>query len=155
VADPASIIFLRAAVAAFDGANDPRIISGRDAVAAWINGERGSVSFEEATGLRPTAGHATWPTEHARRVYSDLIRAYATAYFPQETFGGRAHTLRKRLVEYARHEWCDDQRREICPSPDGTERAFLFRIMKAHSRAYPTKTEPLSADRIGRILRGK
>jgi len=140
-----TIAFLKAAVEALRGANDPSVIAGRAGVAAWLDGDGGTL---EALGL--TKG---WQARRAKVEHDALIREFAAVHFPTETFNGRANPIHTRLADYSRWDWQREKSQRACPHEVGSERAFLWAIMRALAVANPTRNDtPLGADRLARIL---
>jgi hypothetical protein len=101
--------------------------------------------------LSPTTGHPRWEAQVARAEFDNILRAYAQTFFPADTLAGRATSIHTHLAGYVRGDWLREKDREVCPHREGSERSYLWRLCRAQSAFAPVR--PLSADRIGRILR--
>jgi hypothetical protein len=132
-----ALAFLRAAVAALDSANDPDIIAGREAVAAWLDGEANGLSFEEATGFLPAAGQRSWRRQDAAARRNDLIRQLAQDHFLHTAARDRAGAIAAALASYGARQWWRGARSGHNPHEAGSLDAVMWSVFAAQRDMQP------------------
>ena len=152
MSDPSTLAFLRWAVDAAQSADDPTIVAGRDATAAWLAGKLHG-TLDNALGIAPGPGQRSLPTKAAIARRDDIYVALAAAHFPQDTRRGRAASIHLALSDYAGRAWLRE-RGHPCRHAQGSLLHFAWSIMVAHEIASTVRpAQPLSVSHIERLLR--
>jgi hypothetical protein len=140
-----ALAFLRAAVAALGGADDPDIIAGREAVAAWLDGEANGLSFEEATDLLPAVGQRSWRRQDAAALRNNLIRELARDHFQHFAPRDRAGAIAQHLAEYGARHWWQEAKSSRNPHEAGSLDALVWNVFSAQRDMQPGHRHVASA----------
>jgi hypothetical protein len=131
-----ALAFLRAAVAALVGADDPAVIEGRELVSAWLDGGR-TGPFEDAVGLSPSQGERSWRRQDAAARRDDLIRELARDHFQHFAPRDRAGAIAQHLAEYGARHWWQEAKSSRNPHEAESRDGLMWSIFAAQRDMQP------------------
>lgn len=87
--------------------------------------------LDEALGLKPAAGQRSIGAELARLRRNDLLRAWATRFYPHLTGHGQGSAIAVLLHRYETSAWRHDRQRSEMPTGyQGAEREYCYRVCR-------------------------
>ena len=117
----------------------------RECLALYQARARDGLRFDVCLGLIPKRGRTPWWESESRAERDQIVRSIAAKYCAgmRATHAARWITGQAFIYETGEYRF---HRKQMAPPPaiEGTVRADLFRLLKAHGRTYSASSEALS-----------